>query len=204
MRVGIFGGTFDPVHSGHLVLAEQAREQAQLDAVWFVPAPRPPHKDAAVLARFDQRVEMIELAIAGNSAFAVDQMEKDRTGPSYTVDTLQALVERHPADEFFLLVGSDTLADLHTWKDPERVVHLAILTVLQRPGNPVLDAAELGRRLNLPAEMMVRLLTVSMPLFEVSSHDVRARIRAGRSVRYLLPRAVECYIHEKRLYRSSP
>src|SRR5712691_6121711 len=97
MRVGIFGGTFDPVHHGHLILADQAREQARLDQVWFVPAPRPPHKDEAVLTRFDQRVEMLNLALAGQPAFRVDEIEKDRPGLSYSVETLAEFRQLHPA-----------------------------------------------------------------------------------------------------------
>src|SRR5215471_5138390 len=118
MRVGIFGGTFDPVHLGHLVLAEQAREQGRLDEVWFVPAPRPPQKDGQAITRFDARVEMLALAIAGQPAFKIDELEKERTGPSYTVETLAELRRRHPGDTFFLLVGGDSLADLPGWRDP--------------------------------------------------------------------------------------
>src|SRR4051812_13973612 len=104
MRIGVFGGTFDPVHLGHLVLAEQAREQAGLDGVWFVPAARPPHKSDQGLSPFARRVEMIELAAAGNAAFRVDPLEKDRPGPSFTVDTLEELHRRHPEAEFYWLV----------------------------------------------------------------------------------------------------
>src|SRR5919199_5145855 len=112
MRVGIFGGTFDPVHLGHLILAEQCREQGQLDQVWFIPAARPPHKQDQSLAPFAQRVEMLSLAIAGNPAFRIDELEKDRAGPSYTVDTLAELQRHHPGTEWFLLIGSDCLPDL--------------------------------------------------------------------------------------------
>src|SRR5215210_5863648 len=101
MRVGVFGGTFDPAHLGHLILAEQAREQGRLDEVWFVPAPRPPQKDDRVVTRFDVRVDMLALAIAGQPAFRVEEMEKDRPGPSYTADTLAELHRRHPEHSFF-------------------------------------------------------------------------------------------------------
>src|SRR5262245_27176081 len=121
MRLGIFGGTFDPVHYGHLILAEQCREQARLDEVWFVPAPRPPHKTEESLARFEQRVEMLQLALAGQPAFRIDKLEKDRAGPSYTVDTLAELQHRHAHDELFLMIGSDTLKDLPGWREPRRV-----------------------------------------------------------------------------------
>ena len=200
MRVGVFGGTFDPVHTGHLILAEQCREQGRLDEVWFVPAPRPPHKDDAALTRFEQRVEMLALATAGNPAFKVDELEKDRSGPSYTVDTLAELRRRHGGHEFFLLVGSDTLADLPHWHEPRRLLELAGLLVMARPGNPVLSADELRRRVGLPAEAPLRLEVAQTPLIDISSRDLRRRARGGRSLRYFLPRAVECYVRDKRLY----
>src|SRR5262245_22067300 len=118
MRIGIFGGTFDPVHLGHLILAENCREQGRLDQVWFIPAPAPPHKLDRSITSFERRVEMLQLALAGNPAFQINEVEKDRSGPSYTVDTLAELQHRHPGDEFFLLIGSDTLADLPAWREP--------------------------------------------------------------------------------------
>jgi nicotinate-nucleotide adenylyltransferase len=203
MRVGVFGGTFDPVHFGHLILAEQCRELGRLDEVWFVPAPWPPHKDTGSLTRFEQRVEMLALALAGNPAFRVEDLEKDRAGPSYTADTLAELQRRHPGVELFLLVGSDTLKDLPTWHEPQRVLRCAGLLVRARPGHPVLSAEELRARVPLPADVPLRLEVVPTPLIDISSHDLRRRAAQGRSLRYFLPRAVECYIHDKRLYRPT-
>jgi nicotinate-nucleotide adenylyltransferase len=202
MRVGVFGGTFDPVHFGHLILAEQCREQGHLDEVWFVPAARPPHKLARTLTRFDQRAEMLALAVAGNPAFRVEELEKDRPGPSYTVDTLAELHRSHPDHEFFLLVGSDTLADMPHWRDPVRVLQLAGLMVMARPNNPLVPAEELRARLDLPKEMPLVCEVAEVPLIDISSRDLRGRAAAGRSLRYFLPRAVESYIHDKRLYRT--
>jgi nicotinate-nucleotide adenylyltransferase len=201
MRVGIFGGTFDPIHTGHLLLAEQGREQGRLDEVWFVPAAHPPHKDEPTLTRFEQRVEMLALAVAGNPAFRVDELEKERPGPSYTADTLAELCRRHPSHEFFLLIGSDTLRDLPHWYQPARVLELASLLVMTRPGNVVMTAEELRAQLSAPASVPVRLQAIETPQIDISSRDLRRRAAAGRSLRYFLPRAVECYIHEKRLYR---
>src|SRR5579862_1416802 len=127
MRIGIFGGTFDPVHLGHLISAEQAREQAQLDQVWFVPSARPPHKLEQPITPFERRVEMLQLALAGQPNFVVDLIEKDRPGPSFTVDTLADLKRTHSRDEFFLILGADCLADFHTWRQPERILELATL-----------------------------------------------------------------------------
>ncbi len=201
MRVGIFGGTFDPVHTGHLLLAEQSREQGRLDEVWFVPAAHPPHKDEPTLTRFEQRVEMLALAIAGNAAFRIDELEKERPGPSYTVDTLAELHRRHATHEFFLLIGSDTLNDLPHWYQPARVLELAGLLVMTRPGSAVSTAEELRARLRLPEQAPLQLEKVQTPQIDISSRDLRRRAAAGCSLRYFLPRAVECYIQERQLYR---
>lgn len=201
MRIGILGGTFDPVHTGHLILAEQGREQGRLDEVWFVPAAHPPHKDEPTLTRFDQRVEMLALAIAGNPAFRIDELEKERPGPSYTADTLAELRRRHPVPEFFLLIGSDTLLDLPHWYQPLRVLEQAGLLVMTRPGSEIRTAEQLRQQLHLPERTPLRLEWVQAPQIDISSRDLRRRTAAGHSLRYFLPRAVECYIHEKRLYR---
>jgi nicotinate-nucleotide adenylyltransferase len=202
MRIGVFGGTFDPVHYGHLIVAEQCREQGRLDEVWFVPSPRPPHKPEHQTTRFEQRVEMLSLAIAGNATFRADELEKERTGPSYTADTLAELRRRHPADEFFLLIGSDTLIDLPGWYQPRRVVESASLLVARRPGHEVMPAEELRARLQLPEPTPLRMEVVEAPLIDISSRDLRRRAAAGRSLRYFLPRAVEVYVQDKKLYRG--
>ncbi len=203
MQIGIFGGTFDPVHYGHLILAEQGREQGRLDEVWFIPAPRPPQKAVQEITRFEQRVEMLALAIAGHRIFRIDELEKERSGPSYTVDTLAELHHRHPGHEFFLLVGSDTLLDLPHWYEPQRVVRLASLLVMRRPNNEVLPLEELRARLHLPSPALLRLEVVETPLIDIASRDLRRRAAAGRSLRYFLPRAVEMYIQEKKLYQAA-
>jgi nicotinate-nucleotide adenylyltransferase len=201
MRVGIFGGTFDPVHMGHLILAEQAREQGALDEVWFVPAAHPPHKEDPDLTRFDLRVEMLALAIAGNPAFRIDELEKERPGPSYTADTLSELSRRHPAHEFLLLIGSDTLLELPNWYQPLCVLEQAGLLVMRRPGSAILSAEQLRERVLLPEQMPLHLHVVEAPQIDIASRDLRRRAAGGRTLRYFLPRAVECYIHEKKLYR---
>jgi nicotinate-nucleotide adenylyltransferase len=197
MRIGVFGGSFDPVHLAHLILAEQGREQGRLDQVWFVPAARPPHKHSE-LTPFDRRVEMLQLAVAGNPAFRVEEVEKDRAGPSYTADTLDELATKHPGHEWALLVGSDTLRDLPGWHEPRRIVARAEVLVMARPGAAVVPLAELREKLG--AE--VRVTVAAMPLVDISSTEVRERLRTGRSVRYLVPRAVEMYAGEKGLYRD--
>ena len=202
MRIGIFGGTFDPVHLGHLILAEQCREQGQLDQVLFIPAARPPHKRDVPLTPFAQRVEMLALAIAGQPAFRVDELERDRPGPSYTVDTLEAIRARHPEAELFLVIGSDTLHDLTEWRAPGRIMELAGLLIAARPGWEMISAETLRADLQLPAAMPLRYQVVSMPLIDISSRDLRRRAGQKLSLRYLVPRAVEAYIQDKRLYTS--
>jgi nicotinate-nucleotide adenylyltransferase len=204
MRIGIFGGSFDPVHYGHLILAEQCREQGRLDQVWFVPAPRPPQKQEDALTPFAQRVEMLALAVAGHPAFRVDELEKDRPGPSYTADTLEEIHRRLPDAELFLLLGSDSLRDLPQWYDPARIVQHASLLVMARPGSAVDDPAGYDTLLQLPPGVRLRLEVVDVPQIDISSRDLRRRVRQQRSIRYFLPRAVEAYIQEKRLYQARP
>ena len=201
MRVGVFGGTFDPVHVGHLIHAEQCRAQARLDLVLFVPAALPPHKQGRELTPFVHRAEMLTLAISGNPAFRVDEIEKDRAGPSYTVETLRQLHERRPGDELCFILGSDSLCDLHLWYEPRRILELAELIVMERPDSPVFSAAELKAKLALPDDFKLRCQRVEAPLIGVASRDLRKRIAEGRSVRYMIPRAVEAYIDDKQLYR---
>ena len=200
MRIGVFGGTFDPVHLGHLILAEQCREQGQLDQVLYVPAARPPHKRDQPLTPFAQRAEMLALAIAGQPAFRVDELERERPGPSFTVETLEAIHVRQPADELFLVIGSDTLDDLPQWREPVRVLELAGLLVAARPNWEMPTAETLRAALQLPREATLRLQVVQMPLIEISSRDLRRRASEGRSISFMLPRAVEVFIREKHIY----
>jgi nicotinate-nucleotide adenylyltransferase len=201
MRIGVFGGTFDPVHLGHLILAEQCREQGRLDQVRFVPSARPPHKQKHVVTPFRHRAEMLQLATAGHPAFRVDERENERPGPSYTVDTLDELRGSQPDADWFLLAGSDTLAELADWYDPAGIVRRAALLVMRRGDEPALSAEELRQSLRLPEGEAVRLELIDAPRIDISSRDLRRRAAEGRSLRYLVPRAVECYIEEKGLYR---
>jgi len=202
MRVGVFGGAFDPLHYGHLILAEQCREQAGLEQVWFVPAARHPFKNDPAGTPFERRAEMLRLAIAGNSNFQVSEIEKDRPGPSFTADTLAELKRMHPTAELHFLLGSDSLPDLPKWRSPERIVSVATLVVMERPGHSPMSAEALRAAIVLPTDIPLQMTVVAAPLIDLSSRDIRRRIAAGRSVRYMLPRAVEVYIDEKGLYGS--
>jgi nicotinate-nucleotide adenylyltransferase len=200
MRIGVFGGTFDPVHLGHLILAEQCREQAKLDQVLFVPAARPPHKQDQSLTPFAHRVDMLRLAVAGHPVFQIDELEKNRSGLSYTADTLEELHRREPEGELWLMVGSDCLPDIPGWHEPARMVASAGLLIVARPNSQIWSPAELRTNLRLSAKQELRYQTVEMPLIDISSRDLRCRVAEGRSIRYLVPRAVECYIETHVLY----
>lgn len=202
MRVGIFGGTFDPVHLAHLILAEQCREQGKLDQVLFVPAALPPHKQQQALTSFAQRVEMLSLAISGHAAFRIEDLEKDRPGPSYTVDTLTQLHQARPGDELCFILGSDSLRELPLWVQPRRILELAELLVPVRADWPVPIESELRALLQLDAAFPLRWQVIDAPLITLSSRDIRKRIAEGRSVRYMIPRAVEAYIADKGLYKG--
>ncbi len=203
-RIGVFGGTFDPIHLGHLILAEQCREQGRLDEVWFVPAGNHPLKRDHVITDFRVRAEMIELAIAGHPFFRLDSIEDERSrqGFTYTADTLAILHERHPGDELFLLIGSDALEDLPNWYEPQRIVANVGLLVMLRAHHPVMSADDLRTALRLPAGTPLRMEYVTQPpVIDIASSDLRRRVSEARSIRYLVPRAVECCIAEKNLYR---
>jgi nicotinate-nucleotide adenylyltransferase len=200
MRIGIFGGSFDPVHYGHLLLAETCREQAQLDQVWFLPAATPPHKRTLMLAPPRQRIEMLELAIAGHGALRVSTLEIDRGGVSYTVDTLRQIAAENPHDVLFLLMGGDTLDDFPKWREPGAILELATPLVVQRHGAPTPNYPALAGLVSATRLAEIRDLHVDMPVMELSSSDLRERLRAGRSIRYRTPRAVEKYLKENRLY----
>lgn len=200
MRLGVFGGTFDPVHLGHLVLAELCREQCRLDEIWFVPAGNPPHKVGAALTPGPRRAEMLELAIAGHSQFKVDRRELDRSGPSYTVHTLQELANENPANELFFLVGADSLIELPQWYEPRRIAELATLVAVNRGRSGLPDLSSLVPHLG--SEAVGRIQNVSIPAIDISASELRRRVQQGLSIRYQVPRSVECYIGEHHLYPS--
>ena len=194
MRLGLLGGSFDPVHYGHLILAECCREQCRLDAVWFVPAAVPPHKQNQTLSAAADRIEMLKLAIGGHEAFHVYSGEIDRGGVSYTVETLQQLHDEQPDRELFFLMGADSLADLPNWREPDRICALAIPVVVRRAGAPEPDDSVLSRLMPPQRLAIARQHRVEMPTIDLSSSDLRRRVAAGQSIRYRTPRAVEKYI----------
>lgn len=187
MRVGVFGGTFDPVHVGHLAIANAALEAAPLDRVIFVIAKRSPLKERAPAASEADRLAMLELALAGEPRFSVSRLELDREGPSYTVDTLERLAG---PDALFLILGGDAIADFPRWKDPDRIARLATLVVAERPGAPERSGT------------VVRIGAFDAPRLDISSRELRARAARGRSLRYLVPDPVWRHIEAHGLYRT--
>ncbi len=206
MRYGIYGGAFDPVHLGHLLLAESCLRQARLDRVVFVPTGVSPHRGGkdGYRASAEHRFNMVEAAIADCEEFLLSRFELDHDGPSYTVETLRyfketfALVE----PELFLLTGADMFNDLPRWREPAEILRLALPLAVERPGSPApyyegLASFVSGERLNL-----MRGLTVHMPQVDLSSSQIRAAAAAGESIRFQVPHCVEAYIHAHRLYRD--
>jgi nicotinate-nucleotide adenylyltransferase len=209
MRLGIFGGTFDPVHYGHLLLAESCREALKLDAVWFMPTAVPPHKQQRELAPAVVRCEMLELAVAGHAGFSVCNYEIERGGVNYTVDTLAHIQAEDPARQLFFLMGADSLRDLPTWKEPARLCELAVPVIVCRAGAEPASAGEtldwrgLERLISAERLEIVRKHQVPMTRIDLSSSDIRARVAEGRTIRYRSPRAVEMYIKTSGLYQAS-
>lgn len=190
MRLGILGGSFDPPHVGHLLAAGDAFDALDLDRLVFIPAATQPLKQGLLAATAAQRLAMVELLVAGDPRFAVDPIEIDRAGLSYTVDTLEAYAARYPAAERFFLVGADVLGSFGKWREPARITRLARLTVLQRAGE--------SRALPpLPQEPLV----LQTRRIDVSSTEIRERVRAGKSIHGFVPDAVAAYIAAERLYR---
>jgi nicotinate-nucleotide adenylyltransferase len=202
MRLGIFGGSFDPVHYGHLLLAECAREQLLLDELWLIPAAVPPHKQERERASGKARLEMLELALSGHERLKSSAMEIERGGVSYTVETLAAVRGAQPGAELFLLMGADSLRELPTWREPDRICELALPAVVRRGGSPEPDFGVLARLVSPERLAGMRAAQVQMPLIELSSTNLRERAKNGMSLRYRTPRAVEKYIEAQRLYKG--
>jgi nicotinate-nucleotide adenylyltransferase len=211
-RTAIFGGSFNPIHLGHLLLADELLERLALDRVVFVPAGTPPHKAAGLLAPAAHRFEMVRLAVAGHAGFEVSDLELHRPGPSFTVDTVEALAGR--GDDLFLLVGSETFLDLLSWRQPRRIAELARLVVVPRTGSafdPEGAAAQKvlgeigGSRFVGAGEPTAPGCVIVVPAasLPISSSDLRARAAEGRSLDYRMPEAAIAYLRRHRLYGAA-
>lgn len=201
--LGVFGGTFDPIHFAHLAVAQAAAEALGLERVLFVPAGQPPHKPDRIITPGVNRLAMVELAIAGNDRFAVDRLELERDGPSYTVDTLEALHASRQAagesPELTLILSAEAFLGLTTWREPRRILELARLAVAPRDGYPSAGAAFM--REHFP-DLPDRVVFLDGPRMRLSASELRNRAATGRSIRYLVPDTVAAYIDDHALYRN--
>lgn len=195
-RIGIMGGTFDPIHLGHLIIASFAADELDLDRVLFMPAQTPPHKRGNVVTDTHHRIAMVQAAIAPDPRFAFSDMDMLDGRPSYTVDLLARLHEIMPDDELSFIIGADSLRDFPKWYEPERILSLAGLAVARRPGTLIEE-----RMLNALPGLRSRVVVFDSPLIDISSTNVRTRHAAGRSIAWLVPPGVERYITDHGLYR---
>ncbi len=202
MRIGIFGGSFDPVHIGHLWIAEAALESLQLDEIRWIPAATSPLKPGGPIASNEDRLQMVRLAVSGCQKHVVDDREIARGDVSYTVDTLEQIAAEHTDAELFLIIGSDSLASFPHWRKPERVLELATLAVVRRGGKPEIDWTVLAGLADPERIAAFADHVVSMPVIELSSTGLRRRISKGQSIRFQVPRAVEAFIDVQKLYQT--
>lgn len=203
-RIGLLGGTFDPVHYAHLAIAEEVYVALKLTRVLFVLAGQPPHKQGEIITPVQQRLAMLELAIAGNPHFALSLVDVQRDGPSYTVDTLRLLRQEWGARaEFFFIIGGDSLEDLPNWYKPGEILAQTRLVALMRPGyTEISDERRARLETRLPA-LKQRLIVLEGPRMDLSSTELRQRVASGRPVKYQVPEAVEAYILRQGLYRDN-
>lgn len=185
-RVGLYGGTFNPVHNAHLLVAEQVGRTLSLDKVSFLPDMQPPHRDHKGTIAADLRVDMLKLAVANNPFFDIEMEEINRGGVSYTYDTIKALKERHPDADYYFIIGGDMVDYLPTWNKIDQLVKMVNFVGVRRKG--------------AKNEAQYPVIWVDVPTVAISSSDIRARVKSGQSIRYMVPRAVEDYIKEHQLY----
>jgi nicotinate-nucleotide adenylyltransferase len=199
-RIGILGGTFDPPHVGHLWLATLAADGLGLDRVLFMPASQPPHKHRRGMSAAADRMLMTRLAIASDPLFELCPIEMERPGPSYTVDSVAQLRDMYPGSQLFLLMAADSLSQIDTWREPDRLLSLVEWVVGPRPGSPLPASATLRERFGADAS---RIHVLDGPSLDVSASEIRRRVAAGQAIRYLVPVAVEELIVRRNLYRRT-
>ena len=199
-KIGVMGGTFNPVHMGHLLLAEWAMEAAGLDQILFIPTGVPYMKDNCHVLSGDERLQMTALAIEDHPAFAVSGMEVERKGYTYTCDTMEQLKEKSPKDNFYFIMGADCLYTIEKWRDPERIFRVCDVIAAARNGSSLPQIAEKCKELS--EKFHGKILLLQFPAMEISSTDIRERVACGRSIRYLVPEKVRDYIISNHLYQE--
>lgn len=216
MKIGLMGGTFNPIHMAHLRIAEEARELCGLDRVLFIPVADPPHKPLAGEIPFDQRCEMVRLAIADNPCFELSEIEGRRGGKSYSIDTITAFRRHYPQAHFYFIIGSDSFLELGTWRRYADILRICNLIVVERPGRQVSDplaalpVAIRGELRYTPASRRLEHVAGTCVFFfagcllDISSSEIRRLAAAGHSITYLVPSRVEAYIKEQRIYSACP
>ncbi len=193
MKIGVMGGTFNPIHLAHLISAEQIRQVLALDQVLFIPSARPPHKPPDGIVAPEHRYQMTKIAIADNPYFFVSRIEIDRQGPSYAIQTVRDLQNYYSSDcELTWIIGTDSLIEFKIWKDYDQLLNMCQFIAITRPKYP-LSA--------VPPDIIKRVKTIQIPLMQIAATDIRHYIRSNRSIRYLVPSAVAEYIHQHQLYR---
>ncbi|RNC29927.1 MAG: putative nicotinate-nucleotide adenylyltransferase [Candidatus Dichloromethanomonas elyunquensis] len=200
LRLGIMGGTFDPIHYGHLVAAETARIELELDNVLFIPAGNPPHKIDRIITDANLRFEMVEMSIRSNNNFKVSRMEIERTGPTYTIDTLRILKKTFSDQELYFITGTDALKEMLTWREPEEIIKLSKIVGVSRPGYDSRNVlSKIFKKYPFTKE---RIYQLEVPALAISSTDIRSRVFNQKSIRYLLPEEVRLFIKTNHLYQS--
>ena len=198
-RIGLFGGTFDPPHLGHLILASEAQIQLELDRLLWILTPEPPHKQEQLITSVDDRLAMVQLATADNKSFEISRIELDRPGPHYTLDTINLIAEQNPGADIVPIIGGDSLHDLPKWHEPQKLVYACHwIGVMRRP----YQAANLDELESQLPGIRSKIHYVDAPLLEIASREIRSRIAEGKSVRYYLPASVYEYINQHQLYQQ--
>ena len=200
-KIGIMGGTFNPIHYGHLFMAEHAYEQMGLDKVLFMPSNNPPHKNNSLIISNEHRSHMVELAIEGNSHFELSTMELDRKGTTYTADTLRILKDEHPNTEYYFIIGADSFFDIHKWREPENIFKLCTLLVFERN---LVDKNKMEKQYRYLSSLYphIKLEFLSMPAILISSENIRQRIKDNLTIKYYVPDKVLAYVGEHKLYTN--
>lgn len=198
MKIGVIGGTFDPIHNGHLIAAEYARTSLNLDKLIFIPSGIHPFKDNKSISHPSKRLDMISLAIDSNKYFEMSSIEIDRKGTTYTIDTIMELREEYKEDEIYFIIGSDILFEIDKWKSFKELIHLCKFILLYRPGK---EEDRIDKKIKeLYLSYSIQLKKVKSPIIEISSTEIRARVKKEQSIKYLVPESVEEYILEHNLY----